>query len=42
MNDSTDTYLAFGAVIFMIFIFLLCLSCNISNVFYDNDYVEID
>jgi hypothetical protein len=42
MNDQIDSYLAMGAVIFIIFIFLVCLSCNISNVFYDNDYVEID
>ena len=42
MNDSIDTYLAGGAVVFMILILLLCLSCNMSNVFYDNDYAEID
>lgn len=42
MNDLIDTYLAVSSVIFMIFMFLICLSCNISNLFYDNDYVEID
>ena len=42
MNDLIDTYLAVSSVIFMIFMFLIYLSCNISNLFYDNDYVEID
>lgn len=42
MNDSIDTYLAVGAVIFMIFMLLICLSCNISNIVYVDDYVEVD
>ena len=42
MNDSTDTYLAVATVIVIIFIFLVCLICNISNLVYDNHYVEID
>jgi hypothetical protein len=42
MNDLTDTYLAVATVIVIIFIFLVCLICNISNLVYDNHYVEID
>ena len=42
MNDLTDIYLAVATVIVIIFIFLVCLICNISNLVYDNHYVEID
>lgn len=42
MTDQLDTYLAVGAVIFMIFMLLICLSCNISNIVYVDDYVEVD